>query len=137
MFRRWLLLLILLLIGLGNLVRAGMIGYVAPVIDDQMLSVSWEFLGAFYLAWGLAFVVLAGMVWRRRRRTHTWALPLALGYQASVWLLRLLAERSSYARSLWRRDLLLSALFVLLIAWSGAKDQQREDTSPDPSSHTS
>ncbi|MFP4393778.1 MAG: hypothetical protein ACLFTI_00825 [Anaerolineales bacterium] len=127
--------LILLLIGLGNLVRTGMIGYVAPVIDDQMLSVSWEFLGAFYLAWGIVFVALALMVWRRQRRA--WALPVALGYQASVWLLRLLAERSSYARSLWRRDLLLSALFLLLVAWSGSKDQQREDTSPDPSSHPS
>ena len=126
----------LLSIGLGNLVRAGMIGYVAPVIDDQMLSVSWEFLGAFYLAWGITFVVLAGMTWRRRRRTHTWALPVALGYQASVWLLRLLAERSSYARSLWRRDLLLSTLFLLIIAWSGSNVQKRNDTSPDDSSHS-
>jgi Na+/melibiose symporter-like transporter len=136
-FKRWLLFPLLLLIGLGNLVRAGMIGYVAPVIDDQMLSVSWGFLGAFYLAWGITFVVLAGMAWRRRHRTHTWTLPVALGYQASVWLLRLLAERSPYARSLWRRDLLLSALFVLLIAWSSSNVQKREAPSPDTSSHSS
>ncbi len=112
-----------------------MIGYVAPVIDDQMLSVSWGFLAAFYFAWGIALVAFAGMAWRRRHLT--WTLPVALGYQASVWLLRLLAERSSYARSLRLRDLLLSALFLLLVAWSSSKNQHRDDISPDPSSRSS
>ncbi len=112
-----------------------MIGYVAPVLDDQMLSVSWGFLGAFYLAWGIAFVALAVMTWRRRHRT--WALPVALGYQASVWLLRLLAERSPYARSLWRRDLALSALFLLLVTWASSNGQKRDDPPPTPSSHSS
>lgn len=112
-----------------------MIGYVAPVLDDQMLSVSWGFLVAFYFAWGIAFVAFAVMAWRRQHLT--WMLPVALGYQASVWLLRLLAERSAYARSLRLRDLLLSALFLLLVAWSSSNAQKREDTSPDPSSHSS
>lgn len=112
-----------------------MIGYVAPVLDDQMLSVSWEFLGAFYLVWGLALIVASVMIWRRRHRT--WALPVALGYQASVWLLRLLAERSPYAQSLRRRDLLLSAIFLLLVTWASSNAQKREDTSPTPSSHSS
>jgi len=128
------LFLLLLLIGLGNLVRAGMIGYVAPVIDDQMLSVSWGFLGAFYFAWGLALVVAAVMAWRRRHRA--WTLSVALGYQASVWLLRLFAGRSSYARSLRRRDLVLSVFFLLIVAWSGSNVQKRNDTSPDDSSHS-
>lgn len=73
----------------------------------------------FYLGWGLLFVGAAFYVWRVARHRRGWrgALPLALAYQLTIWILALATYRASYARSLWGRDLVLTAAFLAAVAF--------------------
>lgn len=113
-WRRYGLTLLFLLVGLANLARAVAGWYVLPVMADAPLSVPLPWLIGAYALWGVAFVGMAGFWWRSRGGP---ALPLALAYQAFVWLLRLLGVQSSYTQSLWGRDLVLSVIFLALVGW--------------------
>lgn len=114
---------LLLLVGVANLVRAGMAAYSAPVLTEWPLAWPWWLLGGLYLCWGLGLSGLAVALWRGQAR---WlGLPVAVAYQASLWLIHLLGDRSAYARSLWGRDLLLSALFLAAVAWGTGRPARR------------
>ncbi len=121
-WRRYGLTLLFLLVGLANLMRAGAGWYVLPVMADAPLSVPLPWLIGAYTLWGVAFVGMAGFWWLRCGGP---ALPLALAYQAFVWLLRLLGARSAYTQSLWGRDLVLSVVFLALAGWLTAWRMQR------------
>lgn len=116
--RRYGLALLFLLVGLANLARAVAGWYLLPVMDDAPLSVPLPLLIAAYTLWGAAFVGMAGFWWQRSRlRRGGPALPLALAYQGFTWLLRLLGDRSAYARQLWGRDVVLTVIFLALVGW--------------------
>ena len=54
MIKRWRILSILfLLVGLANLIRAGLRSYIAPALEDCDLSLPLPLLGGFYLLFGL------------------------------------------------------------------------------------
>jgi len=100
--------------GAANLIRAGMSAYIAPALVEYPTSLSLALLGAVYGLLGLIFLAAAIITWRRKSTGG--ALGLALAYQAVVWIIKLVGYRSEYARSLWSRDLLLTVIFLALIA---------------------
>ncbi len=106
--------LLYLLVGLANLVRGGLAFYVQPALQDWPLALPLPLLGLGYIVAGALFTGLGALLWRRSILRPV--LPLALAYQLALWLLRLLADRSSYARALWGRDAVLTALFLALVA---------------------
>ncbi len=119
--RQRILALLFVAMGLANLLRAWMAFAVTPALEGWNLSLPLPLWGAIYLLWGLAFTVLAVVIWRGQGLRL--ALPLAAAYQAGVWVLNLLGTRSAYHRSLWMRDLLLTGAFLGLVMWlsSGVK----------------
>lgn len=107
--------LLFIAIGIANGLRAGMAVYVQPVLQDWTLSLPLPLLASVYGLFALLFTTL-GIAFLYGKRLPL-ALPLVLIYQATVWLLHLLGDRSSYARALWGRNALLTALFLLGVAW--------------------
>lgn len=99
---------------MANLLRAGMAFYIAPALAEYPPSLSLPLLASVYGLWGVIFLVAAVIAWRRKSTSG--ALGLALLYQAVLWIMNLLGGRSGYARSLWPRDLLLTLIFLTLIA---------------------
>jgi hypothetical protein len=122
-----------LILGVANLVRAGTAAYVTPVFQEDAgwsLALPIEVLGGFYLFWGIAFIGVTVLTlfeqidWGRRKHSGgrgavRRALIAAFAYQGTLWMLRLLAYRSTYARSLWARDGLLTMLFLAAVAILG------------------
>jgi hypothetical protein len=112
-------------LGIANVVRGIQAFVVAPVFTSlaqpQPLSVSLTVLGLIYLAWGVVLLIVAMHYVRHRwRPPRVLALGVGLGYQMTLWLIRLFGYRSAYAQRLWLRDLVLSALLiavVVLLTW--------------------
>jgi hypothetical protein len=131
--KRWCsygLVIVFLILGVANVVRAGMAAYVAPVFQGDAgwpLSLPITVLGGIYLFWGVAFVVGAILVSLKRplggrrsdRLSVRWAVIIAIVYQGTLWALRLLAYRSPYAQSLWMRDGVLTGFFLATVAILG------------------
>lgn len=115
MKRQRFLALLFLLVGVANFIRAGMVSYGAPALTEWNLSLPLWLLGGVYLTWGLVLSGLAVALWRKRALRL--AFPLAVAYQASLWIIHLVSDRSDYARSLWGRDALLTAVFLAVVAW--------------------
>ncbi len=128
MERRRILAVLLLLLGLANLARAALVPNVAAALQGWVLSVPLPLLGWIYGVFGVAFTVLAVALFRNRG--VRWAFPLALSYQAVVWGLHLV-YRSAYARSLWVRDALLTALFLVAVWWLSRDVRHDADTRQD------
>ncbi len=107
--------LLLVLVGLGNLGRAAMALYYARVLPDLPLTVPWIYLVGTGGFWGIALMTCAvGLYWRRPwSRVAT--LVVATLYQAHVWLNHLLFDASDYALQTWPRDLVLSLLFLFIV----------------------
>jgi hypothetical protein len=106
--------------GAANLLRAGMTVYIAPALAEYPPSLSLPLLGSVYGLWGIIFLVAAVIAWRRKSTGG--ALGLALAYQAVLWTMNLLAYRSTYARSLWPRDLLLTLIFLGFVVLLAGRD---------------
>lgn len=119
MKRRRALLWLFLAVGLANLIRAALAPQVIPALAGWSLALPLYWLAALYLVWGVVFVGAAFAIGKATRQNQSWrgALPLALGYQLALWALALGAYRASYARSLWGRDLVLTAAFLAMVAF--------------------
>ncbi|HOT92441.1 MAG TPA: hypothetical protein PLJ78_09285 [Anaerolineae bacterium] len=117
MSKRWRVIAIIILwivLGVANLLRAGMAAYIAPALGGYPLSLPLAFSGIVYGVLGLIFLAAAMVAWRRESTDG--AFGLAVAYQAILWALHFVGDRSSYARSLWLRDAVLTLLFLALIA---------------------
>ncbi|MGC9469515.1 MAG: hypothetical protein ACP5HS_13045 [Anaerolineae bacterium] len=114
MIEQWLLLILYVAIGLANVVRGVMAFVVAPILTD--LSLPLPVLGVVYLLYGVGFVS-AGLIFLMRTGPFARRLVqgVALAYQLTFWLIRLLGVRSATARSLWPRDLFLTIAFLLVV----------------------
>ncbi len=117
--RWWIASLVLLLglMGLGNLGRAVMALRYARILPDLPLTVPWAYLAGVGIFWGIALTACAGGLYLRRPWSHWATLAVATLYQAHVWLNHLLFDASDYARQTRLRDLALSGLF-LVIVWA-------------------
>ncbi len=113
MKRYRLLATLFLLLGLANLLRAGLVPEVLTVLEPEMLSLPLPLLGGLYGFFGLGFIVLAILSWLGRARA--WAFEFALVYQLALWIIRFVGYRSPLAQSLWSRDLLLTVLFLVVV----------------------
>ncbi len=107
--------------GAANLLRAGMTVYIAPALAEYPPSLSLPLLAGVYGLWGVVFLAAALIAWRRKSTGG--ALGLALAYQAMLWIISLISYRSEYARSLWPRDLLLTFIFLGLVALLAGRKQ--------------
>ena len=104
-----------IVLGVANLIRAGMSVHIAPALVEYPTSLPLPLLGAVYGLLGLIFLAAAIITWRRKNTGG--ALGLAVMYQAVLWIINVIGYRSAYARSLWPRDLLLTLIFLALIAF--------------------
>lgn len=107
--------------GVANLLRAGMTVYIAPALAEYPPSLSLPLLASVYGLWGVIFLAAAIIAWRRKSTGG--ALSLALLYQVVLWIVNLLSYRSTYARSLWPRDLFLTFIFLVLVALLAGYDR--------------
>jgi len=107
--------LLLALIGLGNLGRAAMALYYACLLPDLPLTVPWVYLAGMGAFWGVMMLACAVGLARRRPWSRRATLAVATLYQAHVWLNHLLLDASDYARQTRPRDLALSVLFLVVI----------------------
>jgi len=107
--------LLLALIGLGNLGRAAMALYYARLLPDLPLTVPWVYLAGMGAFWGVMMLACAVGLARRHPWSRQVTLAVATLYQAHVWLNHLLLDASDYARQTRPRDLALSALFLALV----------------------
>jgi len=123
MKRRRILAVLFLLMGLANLLRAGLVPEVLTVLEPEMLSLPLPLLGVLYGLWGLGFLALAILSWLGRART--WAFLIAIVYQLVLWIIRFIGYRSPFAQSLWARDLLLTLLFLVVVFFLTRKGKRR------------
>ncbi len=98
-----------LALSVANTLRGHLAWQVAPVLTGQV-SVSLPAMGAWYLGWGVLWAGL-GLLLLHGKALRA-VLPVAVSYQVTAWVLRVGWDRSDYARALWERDALLSALFL-------------------------
>ncbi len=129
-----------LLIGLANLWRGGMAFYLWPQLLDWPMRVDLRLVGGLYLGWGMGFLVAAWLL--RHRRGREVMVPLALAYEGFVWGLSLLTERNAYQQQVWPRNLWLSLLFLVIVAYLArpsstmAPDSRRQGGSNDAGTAT-
>jgi uncharacterized membrane protein len=123
MKRRRILAVLFLLMGLANLLRAGLVPEVLTVLEPEMLSLPLPLLGGLYGLFGLGFIVLAILSWLDR--AEAWGFPFAVVYQLVLWIIRFIGYRSPFAQSLWARDLLLTLLFLVVVFVLNRTGQRR------------
>jgi cytochrome bd-type quinol oxidase subunit 2 len=111
-------------LAIANIARGVLAIAVAPIFADQPITLPLPLLGVIYLIWGVGFAIAVYVYWHlskqpTRRRMPAQArrltLGMALGYQATVWAIYLSGVRSTQARRLWTRNLLISALFLIVV----------------------
>ncbi len=127
MLKQWRVLSIVIVwvvFGAANLLRAGMATYIAPALVEYPPSLSLPLLGAVYGLWGLIFCAAAVLAWRRK--SPNGAFGLALAYQVVLWIIKLIGYRSEYARSLWPRDAALTLVFLVLIVLLAGRKRARQ-----------
>jgi hypothetical protein len=125
---QWLLLILYAGVGLTNVLR-GLLGLVvSPVIAAEAPALAW--LSVVYLGWGAIFIgVCVARLAGAGSRCPWPVLGAAVLYQASVWVIKLVAQPASYSRYLWPRDLLLTIMFlsiVLLLCRIAAQSSRRQ-----------
>ncbi|HEY89552.1 MAG TPA: hypothetical protein G4N98_07445 [Thermoflexia bacterium] len=113
MKRRYILAILFLLVGLLNLLRAGMTPVVSATLEGWPVAIPLPFLGVLYACCGVCGLVFAFLFWKGRRLN--WALPVAGAYQLILWMLHW-GYRATYIRALWARDLLLTVIFLVAVA---------------------
>ncbi len=116
MIAQWLLVLLYLGIGVANIVRGLLAFVVEPVLFSFPLPLSLRLLGAVYVSLGLGFLVCAVAYLRRTRHVERWLVRgIAVVHQALVWTIRFVGYRATYVMRLWRRDLVLTILFLACV----------------------
>jgi len=70
-------------------------------------------VGGIYIGWGVALLGIGiGSLRLASVRSRRILRGSAAAYQLTVWIIHLVGDRSTYARSLWVRDLVLTILFL-------------------------
>ena len=112
MIRRWVLSVLMGLLGLANLIRAGMSFTMNPLLTRLNLAM-FPILGGFYAVVGLVFLGLAILCGSRNHQCP--AFITVLGYEIILWIVRILTFRSTYTRSLWMHDAVFSLIFLGIV----------------------
>ena len=70
-------------------------------------------LGVLYALTGIVFIALAIVCWHKKQQYPVFF--VILGYEIIIWVVRIVTFRSTYARSLWLRDVIFSLLFLGIV----------------------
>ena len=112
----WLLLILYVVLGLANITRGVLSFRMGPVLAPAAPSLDLSVLGGIYIGWGVALVGIGIGCFRRASARSGWVLGAsAVVYQLTVWTIRLVGDRSTHARGLWGRDLVLTILFLGMV----------------------
>ena len=116
--QRWVILvgLLVLVLGLGNLGRAGMALRYSALLPDLSMTVPLEYLAAMGAFWGVMLTACAVGLMRFRPWGRWSTLAAVTLYQAHVWVNHLLFDASDHARQTWPWDVLVT-VFVLALVW--------------------
>jgi hypothetical protein len=106
---------LILVLGLGNLVRAAMAVRYSAVLPNLPIGVSWTYLAAMGGFWGMLFVACAVGLVRFHPRGRRGTLVAVTLYEAHVWGNHLLFDANDYAHQIWPRDLALTLLLLILV----------------------
>ena len=106
--------LLVLVLGLANLIRAGMALRYAVLLPDLPMTVTWSYLVAIGGCWGLVFIACAVGLMRFRLWGRWGTLTAATLYEAHVWANHLLFDANDYSRQTRPRDLVLTLLLLIL-----------------------
>ena len=123
--RRWGLLTLFLVTGLVNLVRGLLVVRFAPALEAYTLSLPPALLPGFYLVWAVVMFIEVGVCFLRSR---CYACAVALIYQVTIWVVKLIGEQSNPLRRLWPRDLIFSLFFVALTWFLSSRRPDRQST---------
>ena len=109
----WLLLILYIVLGLANVTRGVLAFRVGPVLAPAAPSLDLSVLGGIYIGWGAVLLGIGIGCFKRTSVRSRWVLRgSAVIYQLTVWIIYLVGDRSTYARGLWGRDLVLTILFL-------------------------
>ena len=109
----WLLLTLYFVLGLANVTRGVFALRVGPVLAHAAPSLDLSVLGGIYLGWGVVLLAVGIGCFKRTSVRSRWILRgSAVAYQLTAWIIHLVGDRSTYARGLWGRDLVLTLLFL-------------------------
>jgi hypothetical protein len=116
--QRWVIVigLLVLVLGLGNLGRAGVALRYNALLPDLPMTVSLGYLAAMGVFWGVALTVCTvGLI--RFRPWGRWSTLTAVTlYEVHVWINHLLFDASDYARQTRPWDALVT-LALLALMW--------------------
>ena len=122
--KRWTLLVLLVVIGLTNLIRAGMAFRMNALFNTLQVTSLFP-LGLLFALSGICFFILAFVCSRNKHRCP--AFHIILGYEIILWIVRLLTYRSTFSRSLWMRDVLFSFIFLGIVFFLTHKPRQTDE----------
>lgn len=109
----WLLLTLYIVLGLANVTRGVLALKVGPVLAPAAPSLDLSVLGGIYIGWGVVLLGIGIGCLKGTSVRSRWVLRgSAAAYQLTAWVIRLVGDRSTYARSLWGRELVLTILFL-------------------------
>ena len=109
----WLLLILHIVLGLANVTRGVLAFRVAPVLTPAAPYLDLSVLGGIYIGWGVVLLGIGIGCFKRTSVRSRWVLRgSAVAYQLTAWIIHLVGDRSTYARGLWGRDLVLTLLFL-------------------------
>jgi hypothetical protein len=116
MLASWLLLILYGVLGIANVTRGVLAFRVAPVLASAAPSLDLSVLGGIYVGWGVVLLGSGIACFKRASAGWRWVLRgSAIAYQLTIWIIRLMGDRSTYARSLRGRDLALTILFLIVV----------------------
>jgi len=112
----WLLLALYSVLGLANVTRGVLALPVGSVLAPAAPSLDLSVLGGIYIGWGVALLGIGiGCLKRTPVRSRRILRGSAVAYQLTAWIIHIVGDRSTYARSLWGRDLVLTLLFLSVV----------------------
>ena len=106
----------MLVLGLGNLGRAGVALRYAALLPDLPMTVTWTYLAAMGGFWGVILTACAVGLLRFRPWGRWSTLAATTLYEAHVWANHLLFDASDYTRQTWPWNLALT-FFLLALIW--------------------
>jgi len=125
-FAAWLLLVLYALIGAGNLIRGVVAFRTAPVYALWPWSIDPTVLGIVYVLLGLVILAAGVTCFRLQSPWARWTIRVtALAYQVTIWVIRLLGDRATYARRLWPRDLVITLIFLAVVLLLTSRSRRR------------
>ena len=108
--------LLMLVLGLGNLGRAGVALRYAALLPDLPMTVTWTYLAAMGGFWGVILTACAVGLLRFRPWGRWSTLAATTLYEAHVWANHLLFDASDYTRQTRPWNLALT-FFLLALIW--------------------